>query len=96
MEEKLLAKCMKWLGDEVSKDNISVVSKEEDSGWYTILYLAAWNDDDGYTHVYLIRVWNVDEEGARIYLSQDYENCVKIEDFVSIIPKLMAEINRVR
>lgn len=94
MEEKMFSKCMEWLGD-VDEECVSVVCSEDEFFWIKRIYLAAWNDDDGYTHVYLIRVFTMDN-GKTINLSQDYENCVRIIDFVSIIPEIVDAISAVK
>ena len=97
MEEKMLKKCIEWLGDDVDRDCITPVYKFDDQYTSERIYLAAWNDDDGYTQVYVIRVFAIMFGNYNtVNLSQDYYNCVKVEDFVEIIPDIVNVINSVK
>ena len=97
MEEKLLDKCMEWLGYPVDVDmsNISTIISEDEPDWNRRIYLIAWNDDDGFTQVYIIRVWTADN-GNTINLSEDYKSCVEMEDFVYMIPSMIEAIKRIK
>lgn len=95
MEEKLLEKCLEWINHSANENNVSIVARDDEDTYHRRVYLVVWNDDKGYTNAYLIRVWTNDE-GRRIDLSQDYENCVRIKDFVDTLPAIMEQINRVR
>ena len=95
MEELMMQKCLEWLDNCVTKENVSVVAEDDEGFWHRRVFLVVWNDDDGYTHTYIIRVWTVDE-GENMNLSQDYEDCVEINDFVNTIPTIAEQINRVR
>lgn len=95
MENKLLNKCIEWLGNEVDVNAISTIVSEDEPDWNRRIYLVVWNDDDGYTQTYIIRVWTMDN-GNTINLSTDYVNCVKIEDFVDTISSIVEVINRIK
>ena len=91
MEEQMIQKCMEWFDNDIDIKSIIPIIKEDEEFWHRRIYLVAWNDDDGFTHVYIIRIWTMDN-GKAIKLSEDYCNCVKIEDFISIIPDLVKRI----
>lgn len=95
IENKLVSKCIEWLDNEVDINAFSTIVSEDESNWNRRIYLIVWNDDDGYTHTYIIRVWTINN-GNTINLSEDYTNCVKIEDFVDTIPAIVETINRIK
>ena len=97
MNESINEECMAWFHYQIDAKNMVVVAKEDEVGWHRRIYLVTWNDDDGYTHVYVMRLWTTMETiSSSIQISQDYSNCVKVEDFIGIIPEIVETIKRVR
>ena len=93
LEQKMVEKCLDWVGNEITADQLSLVHKEDVDGYHQRIYLAAWNDSNKEDHwgkdsvfVYLFRVFTL---GDNINLSVDYEKTVRAEELVTILPEVV-------
>ncbi len=95
IDELMYEKCAAWLGDSADKDHTSLMHAEDDGTYHQRIYLMAWSDDDGYAHIYVIRVFT-NNDGKTIDLSEDYENCVRNDKFIDVLPSVIQKINELK
>ncbi len=94
IESIMMSEVIKQLDDiPISTSNISLLEKKDGENSHKRLYLVAWNDDDGYTHIYLVAA---STSGNNIDSEIKYEDCVLIDDFVEVLPDVIAYANEIK
>lgn len=93
LEQKIIEKCLDWVDNEITADQLSLVYKEDLESYHQRIYLAAWNNKDEAGHlgeecafVYLLRAFTL---GDNISLSVDYENTVPTEKLITVLPEII-------